>query len=102
MYRIIGHKYAQAWVKVDNYEGDRILELYSYRTRVITYNVKTGIMVITGLYSATTRRHIGWFVNLVTDNIDYYQVKHAYEKNKGVLHGAEASYLAVSYENFAD
>lgn len=50
------HKYAQA--HMEPIPGG--LALYSYTTRVA--ELKDGWLHINGLYSMTTRRHIGWFM----------------------------------------
>ena len=50
------HKYAQA--HMEPIPGG--LALYSYTTRVA--EVRDGWLHIFGLYSPTTRRHIGWFM----------------------------------------
>ena len=50
------HKYAQA--HMEPIPGG--IALYSYATRVA--EVRDGWLHIFGLYSPTTRRHIGWFM----------------------------------------
>ena len=72
--------YGQAYVVYTN-EG---IELWSYSTRVITYK-NTGILKCSGLYSATTRRHISAFMKEYFPNYSYYAVKWAVEKNNGEL-----------------
>ena len=62
------------------------LELWSYTTRVISYNNSTGILKCSGLYSMTTRKHISAFMKEYFPNYSYYSVKEAVEKNEGVLH----------------
>lgn len=52
------HRYASALVRHYN-NGD--MELRSYSTTVIT--VRDGWLTVNGLYSATTRKHIGYFVS---------------------------------------
>lgn len=52
------HKYAQAEI-IEYSDGRK--ELISYVTPVIEIDVE-GWLKVNGLYSATTRRHIGWFM----------------------------------------
>ena len=54
--RFTDHKYAQAHME-PIHNG---LALYSYTTKVA--EVRDGWLRIFGLYSMTTRRHIGWFM----------------------------------------
>lgn len=54
---VYGHKYAQAYVE----ETERGQALYSYST-IIIYIDNNGWMTVSGLYSPTTRKHIGWFM----------------------------------------
>lgn len=50
--------------------------LKSYSTLVI--KIEDGRMVVTGLYSATTRRHIGWFLKDVCNGrFSYHDIKKA-------------------------
>jgi hypothetical protein len=60
--------YAQAYIK---HEPNRIT-LVSYVTEVAA--IIGGVLVVRGLYSATTRRHIGCFVKEYA-NIDYQTAK---------------------------
>lgn len=66
--------YANAHVVVD----DGAITLVSYRTDVVRID-KDGWMEVTGLYSATTRRHISRFMDEYTDR-NYYFAKGLYEK----------------------
>ena len=65
--------YAQA--KVREYPEKAIVVLQSYATDVII--IENGIMTVTGLYSATTRKHIGAFMKEY--GLSYYTAKEAYE-----------------------
>lgn len=50
--------------------------LKSYSTIVI--KIEDNRMVVTGLYSATTRRHIGWFLaDVFGCKFNYYDIKKA-------------------------
>jgi len=65
------HKYAQAHME-PIHNG---LALYSYTTKVA--EVRDGWLRIFGLYSMTTRRHIGWFMRELGK--DYQLAKKLYE-----------------------
>ena len=65
--------YANAHVWIDS---DGAITLVSYRTEVVRID-KDGWMEVTGLYSATTRRHISRFMDEYTDK-DYYFAKKIY------------------------
>lgn len=54
-------------------------QLYSYNTLVITID-EAGWLRITGLYSRTTIKHIGWFMR--ERGLSYYDAKQAYTDNK--------------------
>jgi len=69
------HKYAQA--HMEPIHGG--LALYSYTTRVA--ELKDGWLTIFGLYSMTTRRHIGWFMREI-GGFTYQLAKQLYEDNK--------------------
>lgn len=68
------HKYAQAWI--DDTRSDGATLLISYRTVVIVVT-PDGWLHCTGTYSATTRRHIGWFMRLY--GLSYHTAKALYE-----------------------
>lgn len=69
------HKYAQAHME-PVHNG---LALYSYTTKVA--EVRDGWLHIFGLYSMTTRRHIGWFMCEI-GGFTYQLAKQLYEDNK--------------------
>lgn len=73
--KIKGHESAQ--VKVFEYE-DGARTLMSYTTAVIRIDSE-GWMEISGLYSRTTIKHIGWFMREY--GLTYQTAKHAYENN---------------------
>lgn len=59
------HEYAQARVEIEN-DGDSIIyRLVSYSTHVATVRETAAgwFLDCYGLYSMTTRRHIGWFLD---------------------------------------
>lgn len=58
-----------------------IIAMISYTTKVIEFNTKTGWVICTGTYSATTRKHIGAFCKeYLPASCGYYQMKHIAEK----------------------
>ena len=69
------HKYAQA--HMEPIHGG--LALYSYDTRVA--EIIDGWLRINGLYSMTTRRHIGWFMREI-GGFTYQLAKQLDEDNK--------------------
>ena len=66
--------YAQATVIIDDNNN---ITLRSYATDVI-YLDNEGFLTVTGLYSMTTRRHIGAFMKEYTP-CDFLQAKKCYE-----------------------
>ena len=80
---IHGHEHAQ--VRVD-YFTDGTIELISYTTKIITVT-PDGWLSCTGTYSATTRKHIGWFMRQLSreksvTGLGYYLAKKMYEDEK--------------------
>ena len=69
------HKSAHAYVRIGD---DGRITLVSYWTEVIRIDAN-GWIECTGTYSATTIRHIGWFMKEYT-NKDYYFAKELFEK----------------------
>ena len=74
-----GHQYAQACV---NHFSDGTIELQSYTTTVISVTPE-GWLSCSGTYSATTRKHIGWFMRQLCrehnlSGLDYYTAKKLY------------------------
>ena len=74
MIKFTDHKYAQA--HMEPIPGG--LALYSYTTRVA--EVRDGWLHIFGLYSMTTRRHIGWFMREL--GLTYQLAKQLYADGK--------------------
>lgn len=68
--------YAQATVIIDD---DNNITLRSYKTDVL-YLDKEGFLTIMGLYSMTTRKHIGAFMREYTP-FDFAFAKKTYEGN---------------------
>lgn len=70
--------YAQAKVAVIN-SATKQSTLISYQTQV-AHITKEGYLIVNGLYSATTRKHIGAYVKEYA-NTDYYTAKRCYKEN---------------------
>lgn len=68
-----GHENAQAYVITDGTD----MILVSYTTSVIT--LRDGWLHVNGLYSATTRKHIGWFMKEL--GFSYQLAKQIYNDN---------------------
>lgn len=76
--KLKGHHQANAHLKIDK----RYTELWSYSTRVLIHDRLNGRIECTGLYSATTRRHISWYMEeTFNGKYDYYDIKKAYQNN---------------------
>jgi len=73
---VAGHKYAQAR---ENFFDDGTVELQSYATRIISITPE-GWLHVTGLYSMTTIKHIGWFMR--ERGFTYQLAKQLYKDNK--------------------
>lgn len=67
--------YAQAHIEISD-EG--VISLFSYVTRVAEIDAD-GFLTVFGLYSMTTRKHIGAFVKEYTPCFDYQSAKACYE-----------------------
>lgn len=74
--KLKNHPYAQCSVRVSN--GWTILT--SYETDVIIID-GLGWLDITGLYSATTRKHIGYFLKEFVSGLSFQAAKKLYEEN---------------------
>ena len=72
--KLKNHPYAQCSAHV--YSNGSII-FRSYNTDVI-YIDKDGWLYVTGLYSATTRKQIGWFLNEYVPAFSYQYIKHLY------------------------
>lgn len=76
--RLKGHEQAQAHIIRDHNK----IELWSYSTKVLIYDTINQTIECTGLYSATTRRHISWYMDeTFNGKYDYYDIKEAYEND---------------------
>ena len=68
--------YAQAHIEIDECGNSY---LFSYTTLVA--QIEEGWLTVFGLYSQTTRRHIGAYMAEMTEHLNYYNAKEAYEGN---------------------
>ena len=71
-----GHKYASTFVRIYD---DNTVEMVSYTTTVIVIDPQ-GWLRCNGLYSATTIKHIGWFMR--ERGFTYYLAKQMYVDGK--------------------
>lgn len=71
--RIKGHESASVKVRING----NTIELISYTTMVvrITMDGIKRMIECTGTYSATTRKHIGWFLKEYASDLSYYDMK---------------------------
>lgn len=75
IYKLRDHKYSQCHVV---FYSDASFDFISYNTIVISGELVQGCnykLKCSGLYSATTRRQIGWFLKEYFSNISYYDIK---------------------------
>ena len=75
MTRFAGHEHAAAYY--DTFDHHRYLVSYS---TIIMGVSRDGWRYINGLYSATTRKHIGWFMR--ERGFTYQLAKQLYKDNK--------------------
>ena len=81
--------YAQAHIEIDENDAKTLV---SYRT-VVAYIDSDGWLEVYGLYSATTRRHIGAFVKEFSC-LDYQTAKQIYNDNMRInIHTGEVEPL---------
>ena len=71
-----GHNYASTYVRIYD---DNTVEMVSYTTTVIKITPE-GWLSVTGLYSMTTIKHIGWFMR--ERGFTYQLAKQMYLDNK--------------------
>lgn len=72
--KLTDHESAQAKVRIDE---NGAITLVSYTTDVVTIDPH-GWLTCSGTYSATTRKHIGWFMREYT-RFTYHTAKQCYE-----------------------
>jgi len=79
VYKFKDHPYAQAQIEQFEMPCDGLAKiLVSYTTVVATIDTE-GWLHINGLYSATTRKHIGWFMREL--GFTYQLAKQLYNDN---------------------
>lgn len=74
---LTGHPFASAGVKFDEHGT----HLYSYTTHVATID-PDGWLHVYGLYSATTRKHIGYFLKEYACGTYYSVARTCYDTNQ--------------------
>ena len=72
--KLKNHPYARCSVSVLN---DGSVFFKSYNTNVIDID-KDGWLHVSGLYSATTRKQIGYFLKEYVPQLNYYDIKRLY------------------------
>lgn len=72
--KLKNHPYAQCSVRILT---DGSVVFTSYNTDVI-YIDKDGWLYVSGLYSATTRKQIGYFLKEYAPALSYYDIKNLY------------------------
>ena len=75
--KLKNHPYAQCLVR-EQIDGSVVFK--SYNTDVI-YIDKDGWLYVSGLYSATTRKQIGYFLKEYVPQLSYYDIKCLYYSN---------------------
>ena len=75
--KLKNHPHANCSVRVLN-DGSIVFRSYS---TVVIYINKDGWLYVNGLYSATTRKQIGWFLNEYVPTLSYQDIKMLYYKN---------------------
>ena len=84
-----GHKNANAYYIEDESTGREALRSYNAIVIVSIYDYANKRLrhIIHGLYSATTRKHIGWYAK--AQCLQYYDFKWAYEHNCDIIQDYE-------------
>ena len=72
--KLKNHPYAQCSVRV-NPDGSVVFKSY---TTVVIYINKDGWLYVNGLYSATTKKQIGYFLKEYVPFLNYYDIKILY------------------------
>lgn len=75
--KLSNHPYAQCHVEIDGMKG---IHFISYSTEIITIS-PAGWLTCYGLYSATTRKQIGYFMKEYCAPLTYYDAKRCYYDN---------------------
>lgn len=82
--KLKNHKYAQAHVEIENDDDSIIYRLVSYSTHVatVTETAAGWFLDCYGLYSMTTRRHIGWFLDDIGSPFTFQDAKCSVETGR--------------------
>lgn len=84
--KLTDHPYSQCFVSTDPKVG---IHFYSYRTLVITID-NDGWLTCYGLYSATIRKQIGWFMREYCSPLTFHNAKRCYCENMQInIHTGE-------------
>lgn len=75
--KLTDHKYSKCHVEIDGMGG---IHFISYKTEVITVS-PAGWLACYGLYSATTRKQIGWFMREYCSPLTFRDAKRCYYDN---------------------
>lgn len=92
--KLKNHEYAQAHVEIENDDDSIIYRLVSYKTHVatVTETAAGWFLDCYGLYSMTTRKHIGWFLSDINSPFTFNDAKCSVETGrivKGYKPGAK-------------
>ena len=82
--KLKNHEYAQAHVEIESDDDSIIYRLVSYSTHVatVTETAAGWFLDCYGLYSMTTRRHIGWFLNDICSPFTFQDAKCSVETGR--------------------
>lgn len=82
--KLNNHKYANARVVIDNKDDCIIYHLVSYTTLVATAAETSAgwFLDCGGLYSMTTRQHIGWFLDDIGSPFTFQDAKRSVETGR--------------------
>ena len=82
--KLKNHEYAQARVEIENDDDSIIYRLVSYKTHVatVTETAAGWFLDCYGLYSMTTRRHIGWFLDDIGSPFTFQDAKCSVETGR--------------------
>ena len=78
--KLKNHPYAQCSVRV-HLDGSIVFTSYS---TVVIYINKDGWLYVTGLYSASTRKQIGYFLEEYVPALSYQDIKSLYYTNRAL------------------
>lgn len=84
--KLKNHQYTQAHLEIENDDDSIIYRLVSYFTHVatVTETADGWFLDCYGLYSMTTRRHIGWFLDDIGSPFTFNDAKCSVETGEVV------------------